>query len=180
MALVCICRFINYCCFISKTVQCQCVSLLGGLSGKTQIRQASRQLYHDSEEFPLLEGTPALPENEAVCDPNTGLGTRLSGKEVCVEMRFPKEVFLFTRGSRIEKIPLLPCEAKTEHFQMSSSFTFLDGLSNSNILKIGTLFWTFGFLPEEQIFEANKEDGFRIGYSVYQALKVLLKTINLN
>lgn len=115
-------------------------SLLGGLSGKTQIRQASRQLYHDSEEFPLLEGTPALPENEAVCDPNTGLGTRLSGKEVCVEMRFPKEVFLFTRGSRIEKIPLLPCEAKTEHFQMSSSFTFLHGLSNSNILKIGTLF----------------------------------------
>ena len=115
-------------------------SLLGGLSGKTQIRQASRQLYHDSEEFPLLEGTPALPENEAVCDPNTGLGTRLSGKEVCVEMRFPKEVFLFTRGSRIEKILLLPCEAKTEHFQMSSSFTFLDGLSNSNILKIGTLF----------------------------------------
>lgn len=91
MALVCICRFINYCCFISKTVQCQCVSLLGGLSGKTQIRQASRQLYHDSEEFPLLEGTPALPENETVCDPNTGLGTRLSGKEVCVEMRFPKK-----------------------------------------------------------------------------------------
>lgn len=63
---------------------------------------------------------------------------------------------------------------------MSSSFTFLHGLSNSNILKIGTLFWTFGFLPEEQIFEANKEDGFRIGYSVNQALKVLLKTINSN
>ena len=178
MALVCICRFINYCCFISKTVQCQCVSLLGGLSGKTQIRQASRQLCHDSKEFPLLEGTPALPENEAVRDPNTGLGTRLSGKEVCVEMRFPKEVFLFW-GSRMEKIPLLPCEAKTEHFQMSLSFTFSHGLSNSNILKIGTLFWTFGFLPEKQIFEANK-DSFRIGYSVNQALKVLLKTINLN
>ena len=80
----------------------------------------------------------------------------------------------------MEKIPLLPCEAKTEHFQMSLSFTFSHGLSNSNILKIGTLFWTFGFLPEEQIFEANKEDGFRIGYSVNQALKVLLKTINLN
>ena len=151
MALVCICRFINYCCFISKTVQCQCVSLLGGLSGKTQIRQASRQLYHDSEEFPLLERTPALPENEAVCDPNTGLGTRLSGKEVCVEMRFPKEVFLFTENRENSTASLrsqnwkFSNEFKLHILTRSVQFKYFENwnpILNLRIFTWGAYFWS--------------------------------------
>lgn len=58
--------------------------MVGSISGETKSGQTAKQLYYDPEEFPMLERAPPLPEDEAVCNPHTGLGTRLSCKEVCI------------------------------------------------------------------------------------------------
>ena len=60
-----------------------CISVPGRLFGETKSRQASWQLYHDPEELQVLERAPPLPEDEAVCDPHSGLGTRVPGQKVC-------------------------------------------------------------------------------------------------
>lgn len=62
------------------------VSIEGRISGETKSGQASRQLYNDPEELPMLEREPPLPEDEAVCDPHSGLGTRISCKKVCINL----------------------------------------------------------------------------------------------
>lgn len=56
--------------------------LLGRLFGEIKSRQASGQLYNDPKEFPLLERAPPLPEDEAVCYPHSGLGSRISCEKV--------------------------------------------------------------------------------------------------
>ena len=62
------------------------VLIVGRISGETKSGQTSRQLYNNPEEFPMLERTPPLPEDEAVCHPHSGLGTRVSCQKVCISL----------------------------------------------------------------------------------------------
>ena len=62
------------------------VLIEGRVSGKTKSGQAPRQLYNDTEELPMLERASPLPEDEAICDPHSGLGTRISCKKVCINL----------------------------------------------------------------------------------------------